>query len=79
MPSANSLDVLARDLNRHAGLAYSAGAGQRHQPVLGHQIPYLGDIRFASYKAGELHWKALGNNSFSDAQRKKVVDQIWMA
>jgi hypothetical protein len=70
---------LARDLNCQPGFAYSASAGQSHQPVLGHQIPHLGQLRVAAYKAGQLRWKMLGNNSFRFAQRWEVVDQIRVA
>ena len=66
-------------MHRQPGLAHAAGAGQGHQPVLGQQLPHLGQLGFAANEARQLHRKMVGNNAFGNPQRWEVVDQVGVA
>ena len=69
----------SRDLNCETGLAGATGTGQRHQPVVGQQLPHVSNLCAAADKAGELHWKVMHTNAFRGTQRREIVAQVRMA
>ena len=78
-PSRELAGELGRDLDREPGFADPARTGQRHQPVVGQQLPQLGQLRVAADETGELHRKMLGDNGVGYPKRRELVDKVGMA
>lgn len=68
-----------RDLDRQACLAGATGSRQIHQPVVGQQLPYIGDLRAATDETGELDRKILRLNARRCPQRREFVAQVGVA
>ncbi|CNY69446.1 Uncharacterised protein [Mycobacterium tuberculosis] len=69
---------LRRELRRQPCLAHAAGAGQGHQPVIGHQPVHLGDLRAAPHKTRQVHRKTMGHIVIGHPQRREIDTQFGM-
>ena len=63
-PAAESTGDLGGDLHRQARFADTARAGERHEPVVGQDLPHVVHFGFAAHETRELHRKMLGDNGF---------------
>jgi hypothetical protein len=67
------------DLDGETRLAGTTGTRQRHQATVCQQLAYLGYLRAAADKAGQLHRKILRINTFERTQGRKFVADIGVA